>query len=464
MRCRLAILALFAVLVPRPVSAQDPAAEPMQTQGQECSIEPRDNTRLTALNQNSMIFIGGGVFFRCEGGVTIQSDSLAYLEVTGIAEFIGNVVFQDTIKRLLSDYAQYMGRQRQLLAQGNVRLRDLKQGATLTAPHLNYFQPTDGRPESLIEVHSGRPHAVLVREGSEPGTMDTTVIDADAMTIVGESQFTGRGNVEIIRGNTVGYGQNALYDERQQLMVLSGAARLESEEFRLSGEEIRGRTDAQQQLREVEASREAVLEGENMRVDAPLVRVFFADGEVNRLIALGAARRPPEPGVEPAQAVAVSEEFRLVADSIDAAAPAQVLERVVAVGSALGEQIGQDSARAALPAVIARDWVRGDTIIATFTDAPPDTVAPADSVESDRPERVLETIVAIGAEPPASSVYRFPGDEGEEPAYNYMVANRISVQLAAGEVVTVEAEGQIRGVYLEPQPRTAASGEVRRSP
>jgi hypothetical protein len=295
----------------------------------------------------------------------------------------------------------------------------------------------------------------MIQEGTEPGVMDTTVIDADAMTIVGESQFTGRGNVVVTRATTRGYGNNAVFDQQQRLMMLSGDARLESEEYDLFGDEIRGRTDERQNLTDVEAERNARIESEELQVEAPFLRVYLEEGEFQRLVAVGGALRPPQPGVSVAQAVAVSEDFRLVADSIDARAPLQVLEQVVAVGSALGERLAEDSVRAELPAVMARDWVRGDTIVATFGAAPPDTATNADAVVEDVERRVLESIVAMGADPPASSVYRFLRAEDGAAAYNYMAANRIVVLLTGGEVQAVEAEGQIQGLYLDPVPVAA---------
>jgi len=79
-----------------------------------------------------------------------------------------------------------------------------------------------------------------------------------------------------------------------------------------------------------------------LRLDQP-IRIEFQEGEVSRLIAVGDA--PVEAGsADPTrQAVAVSEDFQITADSIDALTPAQQLEQVIAVGNAAG-----DGARIAL--------------------------------------------------------------------------------------------------------------------
>jgi hypothetical protein len=160
---------------------------------------------------------------------------------------------------------------------------------------------------------------------------------------------------------------------------------------------------------------------------------------------------------KPAQPVIISRDFQLSADSIDALAPAQQLEVVIAVGDAYGVR-APDSLDTGLPEAIARDWLAGDTITGYFAreEAPAahDTVS-SDSVGPEEPKArtVLERLVAVGEEGRAWSLYRIreKGREAEPPSANYLVANRIVLVMRDGEVSDVEADGPIEGMHLQPE-------------
>jgi hypothetical protein len=172
----------------------------------------------------------------------------------------------------------------------------------------------------------------------------------------------------------------------------------------------------------------------NIDVTSPRMRVTFDNGDVQRLIAVGGKLANAA-----AQAKAVSEDFTLTADSIDARTPNQKLDTVTAVGSAFAQRAPNDTADAKLPELIKQDWVRGENIVATFEDA--DTA------------RVLKRIVAKGG--PASSTYRLREADKTNPkstklSINYLTAQTIDVRFKKGEVDKVSAKGQIRGMYLQP--------------
>ena len=125
----------------------------------------------------------------------------------------------------------------------------------------------------------------------------------------------------------------------------------------------------------------------------------------------------------PARPRAVAETFELEGDSIDVLAPNEVLQRVVAVGSARGESLARDSLNTEDTPEIARsDWVSGDTIIAVFQPVAADTSAEG-GAEPAAGEAAggyqLDHLVARGE---AASLYRMTpsgggdGGEGEEEA------------------------------------------------
>jgi hypothetical protein len=121
---------------------------------------------------------------------------------------------------------------------------------------------------------------------------------------------------------------------------------------------------------------------------------------------------------------------------------------VFAVGRARGERWGDTLQDRALPELIRNDWVQGDTIRAYFAEAP-DTMADT--------TRVLERIVALGA--PASSTYRLREQQGDrvEVSVNYLTAKMLDVTFKDGAVHKVLAEGEIRGIYLQPPARAQAT-------
>jgi hypothetical protein len=148
-------------------------------------------------------------------------------------------------------------------------------------------------------------------------------------------------------------------------------------------------------------------------------------------------------------------DFQLTADSLDVLAPGRQLDTVKAVGRALGQRLGEDLGDANVPTVAAHDWMRGDTILAAFREAAP---LPDDSAS--QPERELDTVTSLGN--PATSAYRIVDEQDSTalPGINYLRAGRIVVSMLEGKVSTVQAEGDVQGIYLQPVRRTesAATG------
>ena len=152
------------------------------------------------------------------------------------------------------------------------------------------------------------------------------------------------------------------------------------------------------------------------------------------------------------------------ADSIDVIAPGGELQSAVAIGAAYTERVTPDSlakllppADAATAGLIANDWMRGDTLRAAF--AP----NPAAAQDTSAAAQVLERIVAIGA--PAQSMYRIRNEERPDAllSISYLNANRIEVSFQTGVAQVVSAEGDVKGVYLQPgQGRTPAAAPGRR--
>ncbi|HEY0306054.1 MAG TPA: LptA/OstA family protein [Longimicrobiales bacterium] len=429
---------------------------PQTAVAQQNSCELVDSRQFNSVSGGVVIYVGEPVF-SCQNGSRILADSAIILPQTGRADFIGHVRFTDRDRTLTADQAQYVSAERRVMAQSNVELTNRRDGSTLRATSLDYFQPSTLHPEGRIDVFTGRPRGTIIRQRANSPARDTTVIDADRMQIVGEKTFRGWGNVQTRRGTMNSTSQFAEFNEQANRMILKGQAVVQSDTFRLRADSIDAVVVNGDEFRELHAVREVMLESEGVDLTAPLVRLFFNQGEVEKLIAIGGKKIGPN---EP-QARSVSPDFVLVADSIDALSPQQKLQRVFAVGRARGERFGDTIADRSLPELIRNDWVQGDTVRAFFTDRTPGPrpagqARPVAAVGADT-TRVLERIVAIGA--PASSTYRLREQVGDSVAVsvNYLTAKKLDVTFREGAVHKVAAEGAIRGLYLQPPSRAQAT-------
>jgi len=456
------LLSAALSLIPRAGQAQVGPAQ------DECNVIESSPTAIThIIGRGEVVYISGGARFTCRDGRTIRSDSVARYRASGITEFHRNVRYTDEDNILTAGYVRYMEEQRQAIAQTNVRLTDKATGSVITGPYMNYYEATDERPESRVEIPSGRPHAVLVSVSKADSTRrDTTEVDADAMDILGRGSFTGRGNVVLIRADLTGTGGFSMYSRDDGDLRLWQNARLETPDYTLSSDTIHGLTDEADELDQVTAIGTAVLDASDVDVNAPRIIVFLEAGEVARLVAVGEPAAPDEPLDVTRQAVVVSEDFRMTADSIDALAPGQALEKVYAIGRSWAERLDVDIADANVPAIASRDWMKGDTIIATFVEVPDtavvqtraaaDSSAPADTA---RTRREVETVLALGGSggERAASLNRVRDEEDPQApvAINYLLARRILVHLKDGQVDTVEPSGEVQGVYLDPIRRPA---------
>ncbi len=334
-------------------------------------------------------------------------------------------------------------------------------------------------------------------ESSSPAAEATPYdIEASRIVLEGSRYFRATGSVDVTRDSLTASADSVEYDQSLGTLSLSREAHLETASYDLSAEVI-VLVIPQDDVREVLARRDAVLRGENLELMAPMISLFMEEGKLQRLVAFrgaeadslteeGTTPSDSAAGVPPARPEAVAEDFSLTADSLEVHSPDEVLDRVRAMGAARGESLGRDSLNTPdTPSIISRDWLEGDTIVATFQ-RPGDTLPTLEDslavlgdsltvaeeplrlrVEPEAPPDSAETgyelrrLVARGN---ARSLYRLaPSDstvaaEGGPPAAHYVVGDEITILLKNGEVETMEVKGQTVGVHLEPAAATRRSG------
>lgn len=386
----------------------------------------------------STVYISGPGTVSCSGGAEVRADSAVMYERTGEVHLFREVFFQDTARSVASDRAVYYDAEARVHATGNVVYTDLERGSTLSGPELEYLRPTESRPASEV-IASGRPRLTLVpeREGEEPFR-----VDADRVRIVGGDRLTASGRVEIYRSDLDASGASAFFDGGSDYLELQGDATVSGERFDLSGERIEAKVP-EGGVERVTAERNARLDGEDLRVDAAGITLFFVEQELARAVAWG--ERP----------LAVAEEFRLRADSLDARLQNERLREVVAVGRARGETGEFDPEAEATAGTgdgwsdgvpLDRDWLLGDTITGYFAETEPPDTAVADSSET-----VLERLLAKGR---ARALHQVEDEDDATapPSLNYLSGNSIELTFSEGELDTATVEGMKRGAFLEPAP------------
>lgn len=489
-------------------------AAPLRAQLEECDLVRSEYAEQADLGGgNTMVRIEGPMAIRCAGGARVSADQAVFYQPRNERRFTGNVVYEDSAQTITADLLTSFGQENRILARGNVFYTDLSTGSTIRGMEMERFTPAIPGGEERTVVR-GRPHAIFHRERStEPDTAAPLVMDADSMIIRGERSFVGSGRVQFERGELSGEGEQvAMDDEAGTLDILGSAvvgrrgpprpARLQTERFSLTAERVHGELE-DEEIRQLTATGDALLDGRTARVDAPLLHLFFEDSQLNRLVATvteppaddivaaaevepeaaerrvrpgrlplpteGLPRRElpeaarPRPPVEaapqaaaatPSRVLATAEGLRIVSDSLEILAPGEVVEQLTAVGDALGERLPKDTAAAPpdRPLILATEWIRGDTIIGWFAEGPPP--APGDTAR-----RVLERLVSVGVSRPASSLHLLAGEEGVDgPNVNYLKeASRITIHLEGGEVVDVSTEGPVVGIYLTRQRRQPAA-------
>jgi len=443
------------------------AAAPLAAQPQQrvvCNSMPRPGSQAIGSE-------GGAVMtfvlprFSCDGGrMTLESDRANFSQVSRRIDLFGNVVIRDTARTLTSDRATYLSAQRRIEATGNGLLVDRASGSSIRGDLINLYEAQGTRPQRVEATATSGIARAIVKRAPEPGAAaDSTIIDGFQIVLEGEASFRATGNAVMTRDSMRATAHQIEYSQADSAMLLAGAARVVLPRQELRGDSIDAIVGAGEQIREVFTRHNALLIAPEMQVRASAVRLFMEAGTLTRMVAMNwpqiqGAPPPSRPRVD-------AEEFRMESDSIDVAAPGGEITEAAAIGHAYGERVTPDSLRARLPdvsaedsALIANDWMRGDTVRAFFV------ANPAAAQDTTAQARVMERLVAAGA--PAQSIYRMVSENRpDDPlSVNYLSASRIEVEFANGVVSVVSAAGEAKGVYVQPASnarRTTGGGAPR---
>jgi lipopolysaccharide export system protein LptA len=408
----------------------------------------------------------------CRDGVRIRADSAVAYQASSYVELIGRVRFEDAERRLTTTRAEYFTTVGRLQAHGSARVEQKTDGGVIRGDELIYLRAGRGRPRDQLDVFGGRPTARLfVRRQPAAGPPPTDVdpapdsgsvpydVDADRIVVDGDSYFRAMGEVEIRRETLQAFGDSVEYDQVAGTLRIADDARMIMDDRELTADVIEARLPGEV-IRDVVARRRAVLTADEVRLEAPLVHVFFDAGAMQRLVATPVRVPAAEPGELPPPAPAPADTVRpvahaqrvsIVADSLDVLTPAEAIERIHAAGAARAESTARDSLNTPdTPALARTDWMEGDTIVASFVRV--DSSAAADPGAESADEYRLERLTATGS---ARSLYRLPAEDstracGDLPAIHYVTGERIVIEMKEGEIDRMDVTGQTDGVHAEP--------------
>jgi len=323
-------------------------------------------------------------------------------------------------------------------------------------------------------VATGRPIVDAVETDSLTGKpSDTVHVVADRITSIADSLAYAGGDVHLTRPDLLATGDSAFVDQGTglaRLMIKPTVEARRDHPFTLTG----GVIDVYSQNRQVNrvvATPNGHATSQDLQLFADSVDMRVAGNQLQRAYAWGKTR-----------ARATSPDRDIIADSIDAVLPEQRLQQIRAVGTVYATSIPDTLTVHTRE----RDWIRGDTLIATFDTAAtvrpgarPAAGAPSADVAAGATSRapsraptqgtrtasatpaardtagrpVVKLVVARNR---ASALYHIKASNEKEtrPGVNYVRGRVIDIAFDSGAVSTVTVLDQAAGMYMEPADTT----------
>ena len=371
-------------------------------------------------------YVGGGVNGKCRSqNITFRGDSLESYDQTQLYILIGNAQYKEPRVTINAQRATYFRAEERVLMEGDVRAV-MENGAVMVAPRAEYFRAVRGIRTRSRLVATLRPALSLTEKDSLGRPRPPTNLNANEITADGDSIFIANGKVILNRTDLVATGDSAYMDNGTQWSRLMKGPVMQSKSdqpFTLKGRVIDLYGSARQ-VNRVVAIDSAKATSKDLELIADTLDLRVKENKLERAYAFG-----------PSGAAARTPERDIVADSLDVVMPHQRIRELRAIRRAYAES-DPDTTKIVSDE---RDWLRGDTIVASF-----DSLAPNDTTSKPR----IRAILASGR---ASSFYQVPSNSGvkDKAGVNYVRGNRIHLDFAAGDVETVTVTDQVSGVYLE---------------
>lgn len=432
-------------------------------------------------------YIGGHAVGHCQGqDVTLQADSAEYYGDQRLLYLIGNVHYSEPRAKVDAQHMTYWMDEEHLRAEGSV-FAVMTSGTTMRGPVADYYRAVVPIRTQAMLVATGRPIVDAVETDSLTGKpSDTVHVVADRITSIADSLVYAGGDVHLTRPDLLATGDSAFVDQGTglaRLMIKPTVEARRDHPFTLTG----GVIDVYSQNRQVNrvvATPNGHATSQDLQLFADSVDMRVAANQLQRAYAWGKTR-----------ARATSPDRDIIADSIDAVLPEQRLQQIRAVGSVYATSIPDTLTVHTRE----RDWIRGDTLIATFDTAATarpsarPAGAPSTAVATATPARAPVRAAAQGtrtastasapsttpaardtagrpvvklvvARNRASALYHIKASNEKEtrPGVNYVRGRVIDIAFDSGAVSTVTVLDQAAGMYMEPSDTTQAAPKTPR--
>jgi len=427
---RAALLAVAGVFsLAQHVDAQAVGPQP----GTRCIMEfkagPGDTTRQTFNKLPTgkyNAYVGGGSIWDCKGqNVTLISDSTEYYGDQRLMYLIGHVHYIDSRAKVDADHMTYWMDEEHIRAEGNV-YAVMASGTTMRGPVADYYRAVRPIRTQAILTSTGRPTLKVVQlDTLTRKPSDTVNVVADRISSVNDSLVYAGGDVRITRPELFATGDSAFMDEgtgRARLMLKPTIEARRSRPFTLTGGVI-DVFSTNRLVNRVVATPNGHASSQDLQLFADSVDLRVRNNELERAMAWGKGR-----------AHAISPQRDILADSIDALLPDQRIHQIRSVGNAYATSV-PDTLTITTKG---RDWMRGDTLIATF-----DTLSKRDTTKTP-PVRL------INARTHARAYYYIKNDAYKNrPGVNYVTGRDIDINFINGGIDSVKVRDQASGVYVE---------------
>jgi len=410
-------------------SAQRPGPTPgskciIQFQGSAGGTTRSNFTKLPSGKYNA--YVGGGFVGNCQGqDVTLRSDSAEYYGDQSLLYLIANVHYTDPRAKVDADHMTYWMEEEHIRADGNV-FAVLASGTTMRGPVADYYRAVRPIRTEAILVSTGRPRLRLVQRDTLTGKpTDTVDVVAERITSVADSLVYAGGDVRITRPQLFATGDSAFMDQGSgiaRLMLKPTVEARRSRPFTLTGGVI-DVFSKNKLVSRVVATPNGHATSQDLQLYADTVDLRVNNNELERAMAWGRTR-----------ARATSPDRDILADSIDAVLPNQRIHQIRAVGKAYATSIPDT----ATMKTSERDWMRGDTLIATF-----DSAARQDSSHTPPVKTVIARNNARAYYHVKSATFK------DRPGVNYVTGRDIDISFLNGGVDTVKVRDKASGVYVE---------------
>lgn len=379
-------------------------------------------------------YAGGGVRLSCLGtSIRMASDSLISLGRQGIVYFLGHVKYRDSLISMDAERGTYYKNGEKWEARGSVVTENLQNGSTLVGPHMDYLRAMPGVRDTAEIYAISRPTIKSVTTDSAGNRGEPYVIVGDRIRIRGNDRTWAGGKVTVDRSDFAARGDSLYLDSGAgEFGVLVGKPEMRGlgkDSFNLTGRRIE-LTLEKREISYVKALGNGRAVSNQVDLVADTIGLDLDARSLRQTLAWGDSINPR----------ALASEYEIRGDSVAFDTPQQQLREVRSFHHAwVGGKVDSLTRE--------RDWMAGDTVVATFT--------PWDSAGVQRTR--LDRLEARGA---ARSYYRVAESKvpGGLPSINYSRGERIAIQMKPAGlkgVERVDIHGQVDGVYLEPMPVVA---------